>query len=200
MTKRTEVRKWAKAKFGIQQKFNDFLLWCYQKKTPLAIMAVGLLAVFFMLAFLKQLFLIAFFIAIGSASLLYNRVIRTSIGVELITLGVIIIGKLYGPLAAMIVGFVSLLLAELFNGSLQHKTLVSFVGILAIGFLTQFFASTNITTEGMVLVIIYNAIIMPGYLLLGSSLIRSGLFLVTHIIFSFWIFSTIAPALYGFLT
>ncbi len=200
MPKRTEVRQWAKAKFGIQNLFNDFLLWCFKKKIAIAAIALVLFAALFMFAFIKQLFLIAFFIVLGSASLLYNRFIKTSIGVELITLGVIIIGRLYGPFAAIIVGLTSLLLAELFNGSLQHKTLVSFVGLLVIGFLTQFFNGSSITTEGIILVLIYNVIIIPGYLLLGSNLLRSGLFLVTHLVFSFWIFTTIAPAIYGILT
>ncbi|MBI2133707.1 hypothetical protein HYU11_03425 [Candidatus Woesearchaeota archaeon] len=199
MLKGADIRQWARSTSVLQHRFNDAVAWAFRKRTPLFAAIILLLAVFFLFSFLKQLFLIAFFIALGSASLFYNRFIKTSIGFELITLGVVVIGRLYGPFPAMVVGFFSLLFAELFAGSLQHKTIVSFAGIVTIGFLTQYFSAASITTEGIILVIIYNAIIIPGYILLGSSPLRSGLFLVTHLVFSFWLFSSVAPVVYRFL-
>lgn len=199
MLDRSKIRPWAKTAFGLQTKFDEFAKWCFEKKVPIVLIILGLITTFLLFSLLKQLFLMALFVAIGSASLLYNRFIRTSLGFELITLGTVMTGLLYGPVSAVIVGFTSLLLAELFNGSLQHKTLVSFIGIIVIGFATAIFQDSTITTAGIALTIIYDLIIVPGYMILGSNPIRTGLFLVTHLVFNIWLFTTIAPFIFRIL-
>lgn len=195
-----KIRDWARRQFWIQERFNEFINWCDQKKFPLIIIFITGLLAFTVFSFLKDLFIMSMFVALGIGSMLYHRYIRTPLGIELITFGVVISGRLFGPAAAMVVGFTSLLGAELFTGSLQHKTIVSFLGILIMGFLTQFFSAYSVTTEGIILVIIYDAIIIPGYLALGSSPVRSALFVITHIAFNIWVFSTIAPVVYGILS
>ena len=199
MVKREQVRDWARTRFGIQEKFNEFLNWCFRKKTPIILIAAGALSVFFLFSLLKGLLLMALFASAGAASMLYNRFIRTSIGVELISLGVVIIGRLYGPVPAMAVGFSALFAAELLTGALQHKTIVSFIGILIMGYLTQFFAGMDVTATGIILVIIYDAIIIPGYRLLGSNPLRSAVFVATHIAFNVWVFTSIAPTILNIL-
>lgn len=194
--RREVIRQWGKARFGVQKKFNAALDWVLLRKTTIAGVAVILLSIFFMFSYFRQLFLMALFTAIGASSLLYNRFVRTSLGIELITLGVVIVGRLYGPYPAIAVGLVSLFLAELLTVSLQHKTIVSFIGMAVIGFATQLFTGQSITAEGIWLTVIYDALIVPGYLLLGSNPIRTLLFLTTHIAFNVWVFTTIAPLAY----
>ncbi|GEM_PF-6860193 len=193
MVTKENIKHWAKAKFGLQQRFSSFLEWCAKKRARLIAIAVAVIAAFFLFSLLKDIFIIALLIAAGSLSLLYNRFIRTSLGIELITLGVVLAGRLYGPWTAIIAGLASLLLAELLTEALQHKTVVSFIGIAVMGFSTQFFANASITTEGIALAIIYDAIILPGYFILGSNPARCILFLVTHIAFNVWLFTTVAP-------
>ncbi|MBI2575243.1 hypothetical protein HYV82_05150 [Candidatus Woesearchaeota archaeon] len=193
------IRTWARAKFGIQQRFSSLLEWCLRKKLRIALALAAAIAAFFLFSLLKGVFLVALFIVAGAASLLYNRFIRTSLGIELITLAIVLTGRLYGPGAAIFSGFTALLLAELATESLQHKTIVSFTGIFVIGFLTQFFSGASIMLEGIALTLVYDAIIMPGYLILGSNPARCILFLVTHIAFNIWLFTTVAPLIAGIL-
>ncbi|MBI4438708.1 hypothetical protein HY640_02145 [Candidatus Woesearchaeota archaeon] len=196
MIRREVIRQWGKARFGVQKRFNEAVDWALRRKTTVAGIAVGIIAVFFMFSYFRQLFLMALFTAIGAFSLLYNRFVRTSLGIELITLGVVITGRLYGPYPALSVGLISLLLAELLTGSLQHKTIISFAGMAVIGLATQLFTTQSITAEGIWLTVIYDAFIAPGYLLLGSNPVRTFLFLATHIAFNVWLFTTIAPLAY----
>ena len=197
--KRQEIRTWARKTFAIQDRFDELTKWAFEKRFPIiGFLLLGIVALL-LSTVLKELFLVAAFIGLGASSMFYNRFIRTSLGFELITLGVVITGLLYGPAISVFVGFFSLLIAELITGSLQHKTVVSFAGIITIGILTQFFKDTPITTAGIAITIIYDAIIVPGYLLLGSNPLRTGLFLATHIAFNFWVFTTIAPPLFELL-
>lgn len=194
MIRRDRIRDWARTRFWLQEWFNEFLNWCFRKKVPIILIVAGIASAFFLFSLLKGLFLVALFTSIGAGSLLYNRFIRISLGVELISLGVVIIGRLYGPVPAMAVGFSALFAAELLTGALQHKTIVSFIGILIMGFSTQFFTGWGITAAGIVLVVVYDAIIIPGYLVLGSNPLRSFAFLATHIAFNVWVFTSIAPS------
>ncbi len=197
--KRDELKTWARKTFAIQDRFDEITKWAFEKRFPIIVLILLGIAALLLSRVLKELFLIAAFIGLGGFSMFYNRFIRTSLGFELITLGVVITGLLYGPAIAVFVGFFSLLLAELITGSLQHKTIVSFVGIITIGILTQLFKNTPITTAGIAITLIYDLIIVPGYLLLGSNPLRTGLFLVTHLAFNFWVFTTIAPPLFELL-
>ncbi|MBI3051049.1 hypothetical protein HYY74_01185 [Candidatus Woesearchaeota archaeon] len=198
MVQRNRLRQWARDHFALQRWFNELARWCFEKKLPLLIIAIAGLATLLLFSLVKGLLIISFFIGLGAASLQYNRFIRTSLGIELITIGVVITGRLYGPGVAVFVGFVSLFLGELLSGSLQHKTVVSFIAIVAIGLLTQNFAGASIAAEGIWLIVIYDIIIAPGYLLLGSNPLRTGIFVVTHIAFGIWLFTAVAPFVHSF--
>lgn len=195
-----ERKAWAKTKVRAFQK-GAASLWelALQKKTITFFILLGLIVLIFFGSYVKALFLMLLFIVIGTFSMFYNKIIKLSLGIEFIMLGLVLSGFLYGPVAAIFVGFASLFLAEVITERFTYSTFVSFIGIFTIGFLTQYLTDMGITAAGILLTIIYDAIIIPGYLLLGSEPWRCMLFLVTHIIFNVWVFFTLAPPIYGFL-
>ncbi len=73
---------------------------------------ITLLAVIVTLLFfrdvLQMILVMAGFIVLGILSMMYNRFVRLSLGLELILLGTVITGMVYGRIPAMIVGMVAL--------------------------------------------------------------------------------------------
>ena len=196
--KRALLRTWARAKIQGMENLSSFLLiaWRYKMGVFLFAAAVSVLVAFW--DFAKQLLIMALFIALGIASMYYMKYIRFPLGFELNMLGMVIVGKLYGGLAAVIVGCITLFIAELITERLTHSTIVSFFGIIIAGMLLPTFPATwSITVLGIVTVIIYDAIIIPLYIGFGSSVARSLIFLATHIIFNVWVFVFVAPKVFG---
>ncbi len=153
-----------------------------------------LLGLIFFSGLVKMLIIGAFFIVLGAFSMIYNRWLKLSIGIELIMLGFIMMTVLYGPIPGIIVGMIALFWAEVMTGRFTYSTVVSFIGIGIVGFLIPLLPfQDNITMLGILATIIYDAIIVPGYILLGSEPWRSFLFGVGHIIFNIWVFFGIAP-------
>ncbi|MCP3684133.1 MAG: hypothetical protein GY861_15740 [bacterium] len=198
-----ERKHWAKTKVrAFKNGAKSLLELALQKKTVSFLIILALIFIIFFSEYVITSFFMLLFIALGTFSMLYNKVLKISLGIEFIMLGMVLSGLLFGPVPAIIVGLVSLFIAEVITERFTYSTFVSFIGICAIGFLTQFFRGPepNVTATGIILTLIYDAIIIPGYLMLGSGFWRCMLFLSTHIVFNLWVFFTLAPPLHGFIS
>lgn len=200
--RKNDIVSWAHAKVPGLESLTSFLKFLIEKKliVPFAIAAAVFL--FFFGAYIKLLAAIAFFIFLGAISMIYNRWVKVSIGVELVMLGLVITSIAFGRLPGLIVGLAGLFLAEVISERFTYSTFVSFIGIVVVAVIAPDvfqLANHSITTTGIILTLVYDAIIVPGYLLLGSDFGRSAFFTVTHIIFNIWAFSFIAPLLFRIL-
>ena len=151
---------------------------------------------YFFHSLVKMLIVMVAFILLGALSLMYNRWVRVSLGVELIMLGTVITTVAYGVVQGIIVGFTSLFFAELFTGRFTYSTFVSFAGL----FVVVVVASSlefSVKLTGILMTLLYDAIIAPGYIIMGSSPWRTSLFVVTHVLFNVWAFVFIAPHISG---
>jgi hypothetical protein len=187
---RKQLKSWAKSKI-------PFLV---EKRIMIAAAIVTLALLFVFSDVIQAIFVMALFIVLGFASMMYNRWIKVSLGVELIMLGTVITAAIYGSFPAIIVGFTALFAAEVFTNRFTYSTFISFVGLFIVAILVPTFETTSITWIGIWMTILYDAIILPGYLVLGSSPLRSILFLVTHLMFNIWLFIFVAPFVFRFLT
>ncbi len=191
---RTILRAWAKARFHGLENFHAFLQLVRQRKWTFVGILIAVIFIIFYSNLAKAIFLMALFITIGVISLYYMKYVKLSLGVELNLLGTVIIGLLYGTIPAIITGIVTLFVAELITERLTHSTVISFLGMIVIGITIPLFPKEwSITTVGICTVLLYDDIIIPLYLMLGSSPARSGIFLITHILFNIWVFSAVAP-------
>lgn len=188
---------WAHSKVPGFESLASFLKLLIEKRLIVFFAIVVFVLLFFFWSQVKVILVMAFFIALAAASMLYNRLIKVSLGAEFIMLGLVITTLAFGRLPGLIVGIVGLFLAEVLSERFTYSTFVSFIGIAVVGLTApNVFNQTNsITATGIIMTVIYDAVIIPGYLLLGSNLGRSALFVVTHIIFNVWVFSFIAPLL-----
>lgn len=199
--RKNDIVSWSHAKVPGLESLASFLKFLIEKKLFVVIAIVAAVLLFFFWAYVKLLVIMAFFIALGAVSMIYNRWIKVSVGVELVMLGLVINSIAFGRLPGLIVGLVGLFLAEIISERFTYSTFVSFIGIAVIAVIAPniFHQTNSITSAGIILTVIYDAIIIPGYLLLGSNVGRSAFFVVTHIIFNIWVFSFIAPMMFRVL-
>jgi len=176
------------------------LPFLWEKRIGIFFVIAAVLLLYLFRSIVEVIAVMAVFIVIGVVSLMYNRWIKVSLGFELIMLGIIITGVVYGRIPAFVVGTVALFFAEVITDRFTYSTFVSFVGIFVIAMIVPMFANNNIAVVGIGMTLLYDAIILPGYMLLGSSPWRSFLFFTTHILFNAWVFIVIAPRIIQFLT
>ncbi|MBI2580425.1 hypothetical protein HYV85_01305 [Candidatus Woesearchaeota archaeon] len=200
--RKNDVASWAHSKIPGFENFTAFVRFLIEKRLIILFALAAIVLLFFFWNYLKVLVVMAMFIAIGAMSMLYNRWIKVSLGVEFIMLGLVLTSIAFGRLPGLAVGMVGLFLAEVLSERFTYSTFVSFIGIAVVALTAQnIFNQTNsITATGIIMTVIYDAVIAPGYLLLGSNAGRTALFVVTHIIFNVWVFSFIAPILLRILT
>lgn len=192
---------WAHAKVPGLESLASFLKFLVEKKLIVVIAIAAAVLLFFFWAYVKLLAVMAFFIALGAVSMVYNRWVKLSVGVEFVMLGLVITSIAFGRLPGLVVGVVGLFLAEVISERFTYSTFVSFIGVAVVAVIapTVFGWVGSITSAGILLTVIYDAIIIPGYLLLGSNIGRSAFFVATHIIFNIWAFSFIAPMVFRIL-
>jgi len=103
--------------------------------------------------------------------------------------------RVYGGVVGGLVGLAGLTAAEVLGTGFNAKTVISLVGIFILGLITPFFNGFNVTMAGIILAALYDAFIIPLYLLAGSRPLSSAIFVVSHLIFNAWLFVYIAPFL-----
>ena len=187
---RKQLKSWANSKI-------PFLV---EKRIMIVTALVALVLLFVFRDIFQAILVMTLFIIIGFASMMYNRWIKVSLGFELIMLGTVLTAAVYGSLPAIIVGFVALFAAEVFTNRFTYLTFMSFIGLFVVAMVVPSFHTTSITLIGIWMTIMYDALILPGYLLLGSSPWRTLLFLVTHLLFNVWLFIFVAPFVFRLIT
>lgn len=159
-----------------------------------------LTAVFFLIAvlphtqFIKTATVMIAFIFLGVMSRLWLKYIPLqSLGIELILLFTIISGQLFGPAAGVVVGVISIVLSAAVTDEEPMKMWPAFVAIAVIGHLSGVISIASISVLGIVLTILYDAIVSVIYYFLGSSGAKIILFDITHITWNYWVFYNVAP-------
>jgi len=79
--------------------------------------------------YFKQIFFVTVLIVLGSISVLYNRIIRMPLGIELCILATVLCSIKYGPLIGGIVWFVSLFFSFVLSRQFQYKSFISLFAI-----------------------------------------------------------------------
>lgn len=200
--RKKDVSSWAHSKVPGLESITSFVRFIIEKKLMMLFALAAVALLFFFWSYIKMFLVMGAFIAIAAFSMLYNKWIKVSIGVEFVMLGLVITSIAFGRLPGLVVGMVGLFLAEIISERFTYSTFVSFVGIAVVAAIAPNvfqWMNGSITAAGIILTLIYDAIIIPGYLMLGSDIGRSGFFLVTHIIFNIWVFSFIAPLVFRIL-
>jgi hypothetical protein len=160
----------------------------------------GLFFLFIAIRFQRLLFT-GILIGLGAVSMLYQRYLRFGnyIGFELCMLATVLTSLAYGPHYGAFTGFVSITAAFVLSGNFKHSSFISILTLPLIGLIVPIFRNMSLLYLGILMTIIYDAIILPLYILLGSRIIPSVIFFITHILINAWVFSMIAPFIYSLM-
>lgn len=179
----TQIKSLAKSKFPF--------LW--EKRIAIVLITAAILLFYSFRHIVEVIAVMTTFIVIGVLSMMYNRWVKVSLGFELIILGVVVTASVYGRWQGLIVGFAALFFAEMLTDRFTYSTFVSFIGVFVVAMAVPLLGTMGIAWKGVWMTVLYDAVIGPGYILLGSSPWRTLLFVATHILFNTWIFMLVAP-------
>lgn len=171
------------------------------RKFFLAAIIAGLLCLFLIREY-KKYFFILLLTGIGAASMLYQRYFRYShyLGLELCMMATVLSGLAYGHAAGAVTGFFSITFAFILSGNFKHSSFISIMTLPLIGAIVPFFGNLPLLYLGLLMTLLYDMIILPMYYMLGSRIISSALFFISHMLINAWVFSTLAPFLYNIMT
>lgn len=142
---------------------------------------------------LTYFFIIIIFIAIGALSTAYFIFFRGPVYFELVKMVTILSSVAYGAFTGVLVGLLAALIGRVIAGRLDQMTIVSIIATTAIAILADVFKATNITTLGIILVLVYHAIIFPLVLLMGGNIGYGIIYSGTNIFFNTMLFIYVAP-------
>ena len=193
---------------GRPKRFFAYLRWILKKRS-LSFILYGVVGIFilfllklisfFLFENLAMIFFIVVLMFLGVITDSINRFMPFSIGFELIMMATVLTARVYSPITGLMVGIISLTISELFIMKFKIGLLVSFFGLAVVAFLSSIFSGVDITGIGIVLTLVYNAIIIPGYYFTGSNPLKLFIFSSTHIAWNIYVFMKIAPWFLGLM-
>jgi hypothetical protein len=157
-----------------------------------------LFVVFFLTLFLlkKNFFIVLFFVALGAISLTWRLFFDAPIGIELITLSTAVCAMKYGSTYGAMVGLISVIIGMSLNLRLFRSpmdTMYHIVGYTIMGSILGHFSLASLFPVGMAAIVIYDIIYIPFRLFVNSSWLKLVLYIVSNILFNYFIFSTFGP-------
>ncbi|MBI4438848.1 hypothetical protein HY640_02870 [Candidatus Woesearchaeota archaeon] len=144
---------------------------------------------------LKIILAVAALIAIASMSTFYYNYFHGPISIELIKPATILSALAYDAVVGIIVGITSTLLSRLWTGRLDHRTLISLIGISAVAAIAQSIPITSLAVKGIVLVTAYHALTAPVSIWTGDRPSFVAVYAATNIIFNAAILLAFEPIL-----
>ncbi len=172
------------------------ILFKSEKNLKIAILAIVLLGA---LVLFYDYLIILFLILLGAASLIHTIWTKNYFGFELCTLATVICAIKFGPLVGAMVGATSIILGLILSINLDAGLFLAAIMFGVVGIIASFFTFPQILFAGMLCAIIYDAVMVGFYLLMDSSPVTSGVYFVTHLLTTYYIFKFLAPVFIGIL-
>jgi hypothetical protein len=148
---------------------------------------------------LTYFYIVVIFIAAGSLSTFYHIFFKGPVHFEMVKLVTILSSVAYGPYTGVLVGLVSSLIGRIISGRIDQMAIVSIIAIPVIAILASAFRTADITILGIVLVLVYTAIIFPLVMLMGGNIGYGIIYCATNIFFNVILFIYVAPLVKGLI-
>lgn len=174
----TGLHQWLKGE-------NYFLKWRYVLIFSAAVFLYNLLG-----QSLKGVFVVGILAVLGSYSTIYKRHIRIPSAIELVTIGTVTTAIAYGPVAGAVFGVVITLASEIISSAVDVFTIIYMIARGAIGVVAFYLGGMNIVILGLLMVLMFNIICQPFYLLPGDieTKMKGLYYLVINVSFNFIVF------------
>lgn len=169
------------------------------------ILAIGVVAGFFLAfalkQYLKEAIVLALLASIAVFSTIYKRFMRVPPAVELVTFATVMVGVAYGPVTGALFGAIITVVAEIMNSGIDAFIIGYVPGRAVVGFVSAYFPAANMVTLGLLMSVLYNAISQPLYAFQSDAELRFKLlaFVVVNISFNLIIFSLLGNFVRGII-
>jgi len=162
-------------------KENYFFKWRYIAPILIA------LILYSFLDNIKGVFVVGTLAVAASYSTIYKRVFRIPSAIELVTLGTVITSITYGPVPGLVFGVMTTLASEIISSGVDMFTVLYMVVRGLIGVVAFYLAGWNIVVLGIAMVLMFNLICQPFYMLPGDieTKIKGIYFFIMNITFNF---------------
>lgn len=184
--------------YKLLKKSNKLIEPYFKDTKKLLMYIIFIILILIILTKYKTLFFTGLLILLGSISMIYVRYFRYShyVAFELCTLATVLTSLSYGPHIGAMTGLISITGGFVISGHFKPTYFISVLVMPLIGLIVPFFRDLPLLYIGILITIIYDAIILPLYVIIGGSrIISSIIFFVTHVFLNAWVFATIAPIL-----
>jgi len=189
------------AVYGFLKKLDDFLTKI--AKDPKKVLGFGILFIIGLLLITRYKAILFFVLLnlLAAVSMLYLKISKHAhyVGIELCMMATVLISLKYGVVLGVITGFISITSALIISGYFKPTYFVSVLTMPLIGLIVHLFPGMVLWQLGVLMTIIYDAIVLPLYILMGSRISSSIVFFITHVLFNYWVFTTIAPIIFSFM-
>lgn len=187
--------------YDFLKKFDNFLN--HIAKDPKKILGVAIISIISLIIITKHKDILFFVLLnlLASVSMLYLKISRHAhyVGIELCTLATVLISLKYGYALGMLTGFISITSALIVSGYFKPTYFVSVLTMPLIGLIVPLFSGLPLWQIGILMTLIYDAIVLPLYIFMGSRIPSSIVFFITHLMFNYWVFTTIAQVIFNLM-
>jgi hypothetical protein len=187
--------------YELLRKSNEYINSLFKDPQKFLLTLIGILFILLIAIKFKPVFITIFLIGLGAFSMIYIRFVNFShyIGFELCTLSTVLASLAYGPGVGAFTGFTTLIFAFALSGYFRPKYFISVLVLPLIGLLTPFLSHMELWQIGLIVTVLYDIIILPLYVLMGSRIISTVTFFITHVLLNYWVFSTFGTFLMKFI-
>ena len=180
-------------------KFDRLFIKLLNIKSASAFAALIILYVLFQRN--KPIMFFSLLLLMASVSRTYNHFFwLPQLGFELYSTSTILTGILLGPIAGALQGVLSSLFAYLLSGKIKFYAYISMAawGLIGLvcGLIKTYSISFNVTYLGIFLVILYETVTTPLFIMAGARISSALFHTFTHILIVIFLFRVIVPTLY----
>jgi len=180
------------------KKLEQFLNKYFNLKTLLAIIILIVLMASFT-DFFKILILMAIFIPMAAYSMMATRLIP-HIAVETLSGSVLLLGYLYGPIVALVFGFVGGFYGLYKSGHIRYLMIVRIIVTAIVGALMSFFTGITFNLNFIIGIVAMNVVLFFVYLVIDPDPIQNYTHRASHLLSNVLILRYLFLGLYALVT
>lgn len=162
---------------------------------------IAILLIFFTLGiaysrYLKVGIVAIAFIAMAAFSKIYHRIIKTTMGIDLVFFTTVMVALVYrNILLSLVVGWIGLIAADTISSRFSYTSIISLICITIISFAAGLLGGLPLAISAIILMILFEIIAALLYSLMGSSIDKIALFLISHFLFNLFMIISFAESL-----
>ncbi len=171
-----------------------------QNHKRIAIALIIFLAAYMLIGYKLKLIIIVFaLVAAASMSTFYYNYFHSPVNIELVKFSTILASAAYGAAVGIPIAILTTILSRLWSGRLDHRILISLLGIIVVAALASIIPAGDIRLLGIMLVAAYHIITVPISIITGDNPAFTLTYAATNMLFNAALFYTLAPIMFSLM-